>query len=408
MTHPKTKKKILFVDDEPNILKGLQRMLRTMRNEWDMAFAGGGAQALEILSQGTFDVIVSDMRMPEMDGVQLLTTVKKHYPMIVRIILSGHSDQKMILKSISSAHQFLSKPCDSEVLISTVSRSCTLRDFLGQNNLKQIISRIESLPSLPSLYTDIMEELRSPDASIERVAKIIEKDLSMSAKILQLVNSSFFGMPRHIADIPQAVILLGLDTIRSLVLTIDIFSKLDASIMTKFNIKNIYEHSIKTGSIAQRIAIYENADRETVDNAFMTGLLHDLGKIVLAVNFPDTYAKVFKLSQENKISFIDAEFQIMGATHAQVGAYLLGLWGLPDIIVEGVAFHHTPEKCRNKAFSPLMAVHVANIFENNAHSSGKKINQAFNTGYMIQSNFYEKIPDWEKYLIGEDQTKHRF
>ena len=265
MSHKKTKKRILFVDDEPNILKGLQRMLRSMRHKWDMKFAGGGTEALEILSRETFDVVVSDMRMPGMDGVQFLTTVKKRYPMMVRIILSGHSDQEMILKSIHPAHQYIAKPCNSEKLISTLTRTCTLQNFLDHPDLRQIIAKTDSLPSLPPLYTDILNELRSPEASLKRVGNIIEKDLSMSAKILQMVNSSFFGIPRHISGIPQAVILLGVDTLRSLILTIGIFSKLEASTATTRQIKQVYKHSINTGIIAREIAIYENASKKTVD-----------------------------------------------------------------------------------------------------------------------------------------------
>jgi len=396
MIEQKAKKRILFVDDEPNILKALKRMLRSMRKEWDMEFAEGGTQALEILSQRPFDVIVSDMRMPQMDGVTLLTTIKQRYPMIVRIILSGHSEQEMILKAIPSAHQYLSKPCDSNLLISTVTRSCALREFLGHEKLKQIISSIDVIPSLPSLYCNIMHELRSPDVSIKRVGNIIEQDPSMSAKILQLVNSSFFGIPRHIADLSQAVIMLGLDTIRSLVLTMGIFAKLDTSTIKTFHLEQLYDHSIKTGTIAQKIAMHEKTDRKTADNAFITGLLHDLGKIIFAVNFPETYARVLKLSQDSQISFMDAEIQIMGATHAQVGAYLLGLWGLPDIIVEGVAFHHSPDKCRDKAFSSIVAVHIANIFENNARGSGNEMTREFNADQISQSIFYQNIPLWKK------------
>ncbi len=405
MTHRKAKKQILFVDDEPNILKGLKRMLRSMRKEWDMAFAESGAQALEMLSQRAFDVIVSDMRMPHMDGLALLTTVKQRYPMIVRIILSGHSDQEMILKSVKSVHQYLSKPCDYQELISTVTRSCALNDFLNHENLRQIISKTDTIPSLPSLYMDIMDELQSPAASVERLGKIIEKDLGMTAKIFQLVNSSFFGSSRHISNLSQAVIMLGLDTICSLVLTIGIFSKLDALTMTTLHLEKIYEHSIKTGTIAQKIAIHENADRETVANAFITGLLHDLGKIIFAVNLPETYKTVFKLSQDGDMPFMDAEFQLMGATHAQVGAYLLGLWGLPDVIVEGVAFHHSPDNCQDKTFSPLVAVHVANIFENNTRVSSNEMARVFDAAPMMQSRFHEKIPIWKP--IADEVSSNR-
>lgn len=309
------KRRILFVDDEPKILQGLRRMLRSMRHEWEMGFAESGPEALEMLEREPFDVIVSDMRMPGMDGSQLLSQVKQCYPMIVRIVLSGHSEHEMIMKSVLTAHQYLSKPCDSKTLISTVSRSCALRDLLGQESLKQIVSQTESLPSLPSLYTEIMEELRLSNGSIQKIGKIIEKDLGMTAKILQLVNSSFFGLPRHVSDPLQAVILLGFDTVRSLVLTIELFSKFDPATLSVMHIENIYKHSLQTGAIAREIAKMENMDEELIDNVFMTGLLHDLGKLVLAANYYEPYREVYELSRHGELTFHEAEIKVLGGGH---------------------------------------------------------------------------------------------
>ncbi len=386
------------MDDEPNILMGLRRMLRIMRHEWEMRFAESGSDALAMLDREPFDVVVSDIRMPDMDGSQLLQKVKRSYPMIVRIVMSGHSEHEMILKSVRLAHQYLSKPCDSETLISTVSRSCSLRDLLGQESLKRVASRTETLPSLPSLYTKVMEELQSPDGSISRVGRIIEKDMGMTAKMLQMVNSSFFGLPRHISDPSQAVILLGLDTVRALVLTIGLFSKFDTAALSTLHVEDIYRHSIKTGAIAKLIAKSEDPDKELVDNAFMTGLLHDLGKLVLAANFPDTCREILELSRHGEISFHEAEAEKLGATHAEVGAYLLGLWGLPEDIVEGVAFHHNPGGCAAKVFSPLTAVYAANILEHHARSNRRMedLEKQFDGEYLMRFHLDGRIPAWEK------------
>jgi len=206
------KKQILFVDDEPLILQGLKRMLRGLRSEWDMTFVQSGAEALEKMVGAPFDVIVSDMRIPEMDGSQLLDTVKHRYPNMVRVVLSGHSEEEMIMKTVKSAHQFISKPCNAETLKSTISRMFALREVLTQEGLKRLVSRIESLPSLPSLYTQVVELIQSPNSSIKKIGEVISKDLAMTAKILQLVNSAFFGIPRQISNPAQAVGLLGLDT----------------------------------------------------------------------------------------------------------------------------------------------------------------------------------------------------
>ena len=217
-------KRILFVDDEPMVLDGLRRMLRGMRNEWEMEFATSGHDALKILDGKRFNVIVTDMRMPGMDGCQLLNHVKELHPQVVRIVLSGHSDKDMVLKSIGPVHQFLSKPCDAETIKTTVARVCSMRDIMEDEALIKVVSGVESLPSLPELYSEVVDEVNSAEGSLNRVGEIISRDSGMSAKILQLVNSAFFGLPRHITSPVRAVQLLGLETVKALVLTVKIFS----------------------------------------------------------------------------------------------------------------------------------------------------------------------------------------
>jgi len=219
------KKRVLFVDDEPRILDGLKRMLRHMRDEWEMSFVESGEAALKVLESARFDVVVSDMRMPGMDGAELLTRVMERYPQIVRIVLSGHADKEMILKTVRPAHQYLSKPCDPEKLRSTVARASALRGLLADELLKQLVSQMSTLPSAPSLYNEVMNELRSGEGSVQRVGEIVSKDVGMTAKILQVVNSAFFGVPRHVESPAQAVSLLGLETIKALALSAQVFSQ---------------------------------------------------------------------------------------------------------------------------------------------------------------------------------------
>lgn len=391
---------ILFVDDEPRILKGLQRMLRKMRHEWIMEFVQSGPEALELLAKKKYDVVVSDMRMPGMDGSQLLAKVQEDYPLTVRIVLSGQSDHESIMKSVRPAHRYLSKPCDPEILQSTISRACALRDLHKQDSLKRVISQTEFIPSLPSLYKEVMNELKSPDGSIEKVGKLIASDIGMTSKILQLVNSAFFGVPCHVTNPSQAVHLLGLDTVRALVLTIGLFSEFDNITLTKLNIEVIYTHSIKTGTLAKKIAKKEALDSELVDNSFMAGMLHDLGKLVLSANFPEIYHEVYELSKQENIQFHEAENEKIGVTHAEVGAYLLGLWGLPDSIVEGVAFHHSPENSLNYKFNPLTAVYAANILEKHCRKpiASEELLNFFDTDYLKKNDLLGKIQEWERCL----------
>lgn len=394
------KRRILFVDDEPNILKGLQRSLRPMRKTWDMAFVDGGHAALERLGQEPFDVIVSDMRMPQMDGAQLLLAVQEKYPMVVRIILSGHSDQEMIMKSVKSAHQYLSKPCEKETLISAVNQACSLRDLMGKKSLQLVIGAIDTMPILPSLYTRIMAELKSASASAASVGDIISQDIGMTAKILQLVNSSFFGMPRHVATPSEAVVLLGIDVVKTLVMSIEVFAEYRETTLSILPISKIYDHCVKTGVIAKKIAEMEKMDKEKSDNAMIAGILHDLGRLLLAENFPEEYKEVMDLVREKQCQVHDGEREILGVTHAEIGGYLLSLWGLPDNIVEGVAFHHTPSDCVSTGFDLCGLVHVANLMEHHERIQSGNWEQlsGLDTGYMDKQGYTQRIPLWRDQL----------
>ncbi len=388
------KLKILFVDDEPNLLQGLVRMMRSMRQEWEIATAGSGPEALERLSQEPFDVVVTDMRMPGMDGTQLLNEVKNRYPEVVRIILSGHSDREMLLKSVRPAHQFLTKPCRDEVLKSAITRACGLRDLLADKSLKQAISRIDSLPSLPALYLEIMKEVESPYSSMHKIGEIISRDIGMTAKILQLVNSTFFGFRRHIASPAEAAELLGLETIKTLVLSVKIFSEFDKTGIKTFAADRIWRHSLTTGIFAKIIAAAENQEPPVINDAFMAGLLHCAGKLILAVNLPQQYKEALNLSRGQGLPVLEAERQTCGVTHGEVGAYLLSLWGLPFPIVEAIAYHHRPGSCPQQEMGVLTAIHVGCFLEYQLHGE-KEVDCHLDRDYLARLQLRHKLPEWQ-------------
>jgi HD-like signal output (HDOD) protein len=391
------KKRILFVDDEANVLQGLQRMLRGMREEWDMRFAGGGEEALKHLAGERFDVVVSDMRMPGMNGAQLLTEVMNHYPETVRIILSGQADSESVLKSIGPAHQYMSKPCEPEVLKSVISRACSLRQLLADDALEGMISRMDSLPSLPSLYGEIMEELSGKSPSIQKVGKIISQDVGMAAKILQLVNSAFFGLRHKVSNPTQAVSFLGLDTIRALVLSVHIFSQCDSDKVSHFPLDRLWEHSFSSAVLAKAMAREESQPQAMVDECFMAGLLHDVGKLILAMNFPEPYRQIRERAAREGAFLGDLEREAFGGTHAEAGAYLLGLWGLPDPIVEGLAYHHCPSQYTGQGFGTVLAVHVADFLEGertNSNRGQEKI--PLDEEFLSRLNLLSRLPAWKE------------
>ena len=250
-----------------------------------MGFETGGKKALTRLETEAFDVIISDMRMPDMDGGQLLGKVQEKYPKMVRIILSGHADQELAMKSVKSAHQYLSKPCEKNLLVSAVNRACSLRDLMSKKALQNLVTAIGAMPSLPNLYSRIMDAVASDRASVAMVGEIISEDIGMTAKILQLVNSSFFAMPRHVATPAEAAVILGIDVLKTLVLTLEVFSAYKKSTMDILPINRIHEHCVNTGILAQKIAKIEKQDKTVTDNAMIAGVLHDLGRLILAEGF---------------------------------------------------------------------------------------------------------------------------
>jgi HD-like signal output (HDOD) protein len=347
--------RILFVDDEPRILEGLQRLLRPHRDEWKMSFALGGKAALEALAAEPFDVIVSDMRMPNMDGATLLAAVREAYPDIVRIVLSGHTEVGLEIRAVQVAQQFITKPCTPETLRGVISRACNLQSLLVDATIRAVVGTMEALPSLPRLYSALTQAVSDPDVSLHDIGDIVGQDVAMCAKVLQLVNSAFFALPRRVTSIHSAVSLLGTNMLRSLVLSAEVFRSFDGPGYSPSLHERLQEHALLTGGIARRLL----TDRRQAEDAMMAGILHDVGILILATRMPEHHAEALARSRATGLPLTETERQIMGVTHAEIGAYLLGLWGLPFVIVEAVAYHHQPMRVGAPSLDVLAAVHIA-------------------------------------------------
>jgi HD-like signal output (HDOD) protein/CheY-like chemotaxis protein len=388
-------KRILFVDDEPMILQGIQHSLRGMRAEWEVSLANSGAEALETMAQAPFDVVITDMRMPGMDGAQLLDVVKVRFPRTVRIILSGQSDRETILRSVGPSHQYLSKPCDLDELKQRLRRAFALRDMLNDTHLKEVIGRLKTVPSLPALYVAVTEALRSSDSSITDIGNLIAQDMGMSAKVLQLVNSAFFGLSNRVSSPRQAVLLIGIENLKALVLSVQVFSDLGGHLTRELGF--LWNHSMSTASFAKAIARVELSSSGVREDAFTAGLLHDVGRLVLASAFGAEYREVLKRAAEPGVLLASCEGDAFGCTHNGVGAYLLGLWGLTDSIVEAVAWHHQPVHAQPNSFSALIAVHAADYYDNQMHIHPfSNETSGMDEALLDQIGLQRQLPSWEK------------
>ena len=333
-----TLKRILFVDDDPNVLTGLRNVLRTKRREWDMVFAIGPDEALAKVAEGPFDVVVSDMRMPRMDGATLLSRVKQIQPKAVRMILSGQTELESVMKSVFIAHMFLSKPCDPALLQQVVDRACRLQAILGSDELRAEAGKVEMLPAAPKTYVALNEALMAPNCSVATVGRIIERDVGLCAKLLQLVNSAFFGLPRKISSLGETVTYLGIVTIKNLALALETFSTAAGSSgLSEAALLALQNHSLLTGQIARQI---EAKDPKKAEESFLAGVLHEVGWLV----------KPKATSGPNPGSPVDRTL---------LGAYLLGLWGLPHPIMEAVAYHKEPHLLAHSAFELVDLIYVA-------------------------------------------------
>ncbi|MEL7296153.1 MAG: HDOD domain-containing protein [Pseudomonadota bacterium] len=350
-------RRIMFVDDEPNILSGLKRMLRPMRREWSMQFAESADEALAMMQETGVDVIVTDMRMPGHDGAWLLQQVKEQHPAAARIILSGHAEQEATIRSVAATHQFLAKPCDADTLRETVARTCQLREMLRSERLRKMTAEISRLPSLPDIYSELNAEMGRAGSSMATIAHIVERDLGMSAKILQLVNSAFFGLRRRVGSVAQAVAYLGMDVIRALVLSESAFKAFESS-ASCVDAAAMIRDSRNVAAIAKKIADMESDNKSVVDEAFQAGMMHQLGTLILASELPDEYQQVLAAVRSGE-ALASAEVNQFEVSHGEVGAYLLGLWGLLDGTIEAVAYHSTPTATEVTQFAPIAALHAA-------------------------------------------------
>ena len=392
------KKRIIFVDDEPREVQNLQRALGKMNDIWSLAFAGSGAEALELMAREPFDAIVADMRMTGMSGVELLNEVGKLYPKTLRFILSAFADRDLIMTCVWGTHQFISKPCDPVVLVSTVQRALALDIWLSNNELKELVSQMGSFPSLPATYLEVLKQLESPGASVQSISDVIATDLAVTAKLLQMVNSAFFGLPQKLTNPFEAVAILGVDTVKSLVLGIQVFAHFDKLKRSKFSMDELWAHSMKVANSAKRIALAETQDQQMADEAFTAGLMHDIGKLVLASNLAERYNTVLESAQSNKIPLWKAETESFGASHADIGAYLLGLWGMPITMLEATGLHHHPLQCFTKCFSSLTAVHVANAFE--SAQDGGSVTPQVDLEYLTEIGLEDRLDFWRQASSG--------
>jgi HD-like signal output (HDOD) protein len=329
-----------------------------------------------------------------MDGAQLLEKVQNRHEDVVRIILSGQSSSDSLLRSVAPTHQCLSKPCDPDELKLRLNLAFSMRDSMSKGNVKAIVTRLRSIPSLPDLYNQLTSALSSPSTSLAQLENIIGRDMGMTAKILQLANSAFIGLRNEVWSLKQAIGLIGTETIRTLVISVHMFSQFERTTIAKSYLSSLWDHSVQVASLARQIATVENQPTDVREQSFTAGLLHDIGRAILLSELPVDYLALLRqtgTSTKQILQFESAEF---GCTHCQIGAYLLSIWGMPPALVQAVSLHHQPGSGGLLQFSPVTAIHCADAIVAEQDACSVMDDGGLDIEYLQRLGLSERIPLW--------------
>jgi HD-like signal output (HDOD) protein len=356
----KAARRILFVDDDELILRSMERVLRRPAAEsgWELCFATNGEAALEEMTRAPVEVLLADAHMAKMSGATLLRKVQERDPAVVRILLSGHTGLDVLRTALPYAHQFLPKPCDGQLLRSTLDSACNLRSLLARPEMRQLVGSSNELPSAPRTFIELSNALSNPSASARAVSGIIERDIGISARVLQLVSSAFYGLPRAVTSIGGAVAYLGVEIVKAIVLSVEVSRMFPLTqTIPDFSVDALQQHSMRASQFAKRILGHEPGG----DVLLVAGLLQDTGQLVLAARAAQRFGLALGTASSGKRPLHEVEAELFGASHAEIGAYLLGLWGLPHRVVSAVANHLEPQRTTSRVFDAAAALYVANL-----------------------------------------------
>jgi len=396
-------RRVLLVDAAPAALAQLQQALQALRPQWESASANSAAAAMRTLSQRRFDAVVSDIGGAALDGPQLLTQVRDAHPNVVRLCLSDSTDDDGFLRAVPVTHQFLSKPCNVENLCEVLERICSLRDILRSEAIHELIGNLKALPATPQTFQALSEAIARPNAHAADIAQIVSADTALSVKVLQLANSAFYRRGAPVTSIQAAISYAGLEMIKSLALSACVFSALDASPTAVKRLQDLQGRSLRKAHFARMLL----RESRHADEAFTAALLLDIGQAVLALSAPEKFEQMMELARTSGRAWHEVEPEVFGAAHPEVGAYLLGLWGLPLDLIEAVAYHHTPSRVQHAHTSVLAAVHVADAVVDATADRPAKLLDRLDASFVARTGVSRCLTAWNIHLDADELQAQR-
>lgn len=392
--------KILFVYDPTNDNSKINEYKNHSQNSFTCMHAESIAQAKTIIAENNIDLVLATADLSDGSGTELHKYIVNNCNTIIRFLYSENSDKNIVYQSAGYIHQFMNADCDPHQFINIVHNSFNLRTILSNNDLHARIAGITNLPSPPEIYNQLVAELQSDDPSIRNIADLIKNDISITAKMLHMVNSAYFGLSTHVENPLHAVHLLGIDTIQSMVLTAGVFNLFTDPGIPGFSLDSIYTNSLAVGTSSRHLANAFGLITKHTEDALMAGMLHDIGKLIMLSYFPQEFKKSVELASQKSIPLFEAEKEVIGVTDAEIGAHLLSLWGLPSSILEAIALHYTPKVTPAPMTNVLTAVHLGYAINhdilNNVKGNEKS---AVDMEYLEQLNLSSNVESLKNFCM---------
>lgn len=390
------KTNVLIVDKENKINNVLASRANELNEVYNFHLVEDASKVFEAINKSEIEIVVSNLSLDDRNEIETLTKIKDEYPHIFIVVIASAENKLSVNDIYRFAHQILSEPCNYDGLISSFARRDRMVKYLHDGKLMGLINKVSDLPTIPETYLRLEDELKNDNMSLQRISSILSEDLSFTVKILHIVNSPFFGLKYKINNVLQAVSLLGVNIIKSLVLYHHTFSISPIGPKHRKYFEELWVHSNKVGRYAEQILFdTTNNEIEMMEEAYIAGLLHDIGKVVmLSVNgYPDN---IFSMVEAKNLRYTNAEYNIYGTSHSEIGAYFLTLWGLPERTANAVYSHNNPSMVDFNKFTVENAVFIANLL---AHDKNLDLSdmQKLNLGVHPQS--------WVDYLSEKNLMK---
>ncbi len=373
----------------------LMDIIQVLGPGWQAVSVTSEAHALAQLEQRSFDALLVDFNLSSPDASQLLNQALEKRPEMTRFLLAYEADLALVAAYVSGPHQILPKPVETASLKSRIESGVAPHDSKRIQSPGDPCTGASASTAVPAVYAEVLKALDSQGVTTRQVGEIVAGDAALTSEVLRLTSSAYLGMPRDITDPVEAVELVGLETVKALVMALRFLAEHSQLKRGYLSLEKIWQHSTNVAQLARDLVLFETQDRVLAAEALVAGLLHDLGKVVLASNFDDLYGRVHSLAHKQPVALWDIEKEMFGASHGEIGGCLVGMWNMPGSVVEAAAFHHEPPLGESQHLTPLAAVHIANVLEHQLHPSDEfRVAPAISTAFLNELGLLQRLPVW--------------